>query len=194
VSDHIGEEFPSDPKDAVECLYDREVETVYRTIRAIVLDPATAQDLTQETFVRVLRAWPRFDKRNPRAWLLRIASNLAISHYRAERRHRAVPPWNLVSRNNDPSPEAADDRDLVSWLMRPLNGDQRALVVLHYYHQVPRAEIAEMLGIPIGTVASRLNKAMTIMRQRAKVAMGRVWQGNADRPNERLDIPGAPDH
>jgi RNA polymerase sigma factor (sigma-70 family) len=193
VSDNKAEEIPSDPTRAVESLYDREAETVYRTVRAIVLDPATAQDLTQETFVRALRAWPRFDKRNPRAWLLRIASNLAISHYRSERRHRAVPPWNLISRNSDPSPEEADDRDLVSWLMRPLNGHQRALVVLHYYHQVPRAEIADMLGIPIGTVASRLNKAMTIMRQRAEVAMDRVWEGNSDRASERLDIPGGPD-
>jgi RNA polymerase sigma-70 factor, ECF subfamily len=136
-------------------------------VNAIVLNPATAQDLTQETFIRAMRAWDRFDQRNPRGWLLKIASNLAISHYRTEKRRRAVPPWQLIIRRRESAPEEADDKDLVSWLMRPLTPDQRALIVLHYYHQVTRTEIAEMLGIPVGTVASRINKAMMLMRQRA---------------------------
>jgi RNA polymerase sigma-70 factor, ECF subfamily len=151
----------------IEELYNSEAQTIFRTVNAIVLNPATAQDLTQETFVRAMRAWDRFDQRNPRGWLLKIASNLAISHYRTEKRRRAVPPWQLIIRRRETAPEEADDRDLVSWLMRPLNADQRALIVLHYYHQVSRTEIAEMLGIPVGTVASRINKAMTVMRQRA---------------------------
>ena len=162
--------LPDDPQRAVEELYGTEASSVYRTICAIVLDHATAQDLTQETFVRAMRAWGSFDKRNPHGWLIRIASNLAISHYRTEKRRRAVPPWLLLTRRRDPGPDDADDKDLVGWLMRPLTPEQRALVVLHYYNQVPRSEIADMLGIPIGTVASRLSKAMEIMRQRAVVA------------------------
>lgn len=134
-----------------------------------MLNHATAQDLTQETFVRAMRAWDSFDGVNAHGWLLRIASNLAISHYRTEKRRRAVPPWLLLTRRRDPAPEDTDDKDLVGWLMRPLTPEQRALVVLHYYNQVPRSEIADMLDIPIGTVASRLNKAMEIMRQRAVV-------------------------
>jgi RNA polymerase sigma-70 factor (ECF subfamily) len=175
-----GEDLPDDPQKAVEELYGRESVSVYRTICAIVLDQATAQDLTQETFVRAMRAWERFDRRNPHGWLLRIASNLAISHYRTEKRRRAVPPWRLLDRRNDPGPDQADDKDLVGWLMRPLTPDQRALVVLHYYNQVPRSEIADILGIPIGTVASRLNKAMEIMRQRALVAGDRSASGGTE--------------
>jgi RNA polymerase sigma-70 factor, ECF subfamily len=170
----MGAELPQQAREAVEQLYDQEAKTVYRTIYAVVLNRAAAQDLTQETFVRALKGWNRFDRRNPRAWLLKIASNLAISHYRSEKRRRAVPPWQLLARRKDPSPEEAEDRDLASWLMRPLTGEQRALVVLHYYHQVSRADIAGMLKIPAGTVASRLNKAMTIMRQRAEVVLDRI--------------------
>ncbi|HEX4214962.1 MAG TPA: RNA polymerase sigma factor [Candidatus Dormibacteraeota bacterium] len=151
-------------------LYEQESEAVFRTICAIVLDRATAQDLTQEVFIRALRSWDGFDGRNAHGWLLKIGSNLAISHYRSEKRHRAVPPWLLITRRRDQSPEEFDDKDLVSWLMRPLNADQRARVVLHYYNQSPRSDIADMLGIPIGTVGSRLNKAMELMRQRAEVA------------------------
>jgi RNA polymerase sigma-70 factor, ECF subfamily len=160
--------LPEGSHEAIEVLYAQEAESVYKTIRAIVLDHAQAQDLTQETFVRAFKAWDRFDRSNPRAWLLRIATNLAITHYRTEKRRRRVPPWMLLQRSSqDRGPEASEDKDLVSWLMRPLSPDQRALITLHYYQQVPRAEIAELLGIPVGTVASRINKAMQVLRQRA---------------------------
>ncbi|MBO0705899.1 MAG: RNA polymerase sigma factor [Candidatus Dormibacteraeota bacterium] len=159
--------LPDSAHEAIEVLYAQEAASVYRTICAIVLDRAQAQDLTQETFVRAFKAWDGFDRSNPRAWLLRIATNLAITHYRTEKRRRRVPPWMLLQRSHDRGPEASEDRDLVSWLMRPLSPDQRALITLHYYQQVPRAEIAELLGIPVGTVASRINKAMQVLRQRA---------------------------
>lgn len=161
-------DLPDDPSEAIKVLYPREGEAVYRTIYGIVLDAAQAQDLTQETFVRAYRAWDRFDRTNARAWLLRIATNLAITHYRTEKRRRRVPPWMLLGPAHEPEPtKQSEDRDLLAWLMRPLTPDQRALVTLHYYQQVPRAEIAEQLGIPVGTVASRINKAMTVLRRRA---------------------------
>ncbi|MGH7921901.1 MAG: RNA polymerase sigma factor [Candidatus Dormibacteraceae bacterium] len=153
----------------MKVLYPREGETVYRTIYGIVLDAAHAQDLTQETFVRAYSAWDRFDRSNVRAWLLRIATNLAISYYRREKRRRRIPPWMLLEIGRQPEPaKESEDRDLVAWLMRPLSPEQRALITLHYYQQVPRAEIAEQLGIPLGTVASRINKAMQVLRQRAQ--------------------------
>src|SRR2546430_16596019 len=114
----MGAELPGDARGAIKQLYDQEAQTVYRTICAIVLNPAVAQELTQETFLRALRAWSRFDPRNPRAWLIRIASNLAISHYRSEKRRRAVPPWQLLSRRHEPAPAEAEDRDPASWLTR----------------------------------------------------------------------------
>ena len=163
----LATQLPDGAHEAIELLYAREAESISRTIAAIVLDRALAQDLTQETFVRAFQAWDRFDRSNPRAWLLRIATNLAITHYRTEKRRRRVPPWMLLQRSHDRGAEASEDRDLVSWLMRPLSPDQRALITLHYYQQVPRAEIAELLGIPVGTVASRINKAMQLLRRRA---------------------------
>jgi len=161
--------LPDDVTEAIKFLYPRYGETVYRTIYGIVLDPGEAQDLTQETFVRAYRAWDRFDRSNARAWLLRIATNLAITHYRSERRHRRVAPWMLLPSRVVEEPERqSEDRDLVAWLMRPLTPEQRALTTLHYYQQIPRGEIAAQLGIPMGTVASRINKAMQVLRRRAQ--------------------------
>lgn len=171
--DHAGlvpaPRLPDDAAEAIKVLYPREGETVYRTIYGIVLDAAEAQDLTQETFVRAYRAWDRFDRGNVRAWLLRIATNLAITHYRTQRRRRRVAPWMLASGPQSEEPQRkSEDEDLVRWLMRPLSPEQRLLVTLHYYQQIPRAEIAGQLGIPVGTVASRINRAMQVLRQRAQ--------------------------
>jgi RNA polymerase sigma-70 factor (ECF subfamily) len=161
--------LPDDPAEAIKLLYPEYGEPVYRTIYGIVLDAGEAQDLTQETFVRAYRAWDRFDRTNVRAWLLRIGTNLAISHYRSESRHRRVAPWMLLPEGGVREPgRDSEDKDLVAWLMRPLTPEQRALITLHYYQQVPREEIAAQLGIPAGTVASRINRAMQVLRRRAQ--------------------------
>jgi RNA polymerase sigma-70 factor (ECF subfamily) len=177
--------LPDDASEAIKLLYSREGEAVYRTIYGIVLDAAEAQDLTQETFVRAYRAWDRFDRVNARAWLLRIGTNLAITHYRTQRRRRRVAPWLLLSGAQSEEPQRqSEDKDLVAWLMRPLTPEQRSLITLHYYQQVPRAEIADQLGIPVGTVASRINKAMQLLRQRAQAIGVMQLQDNAGRVAE----------
>lgn len=61
----------------------------------------------------------------------------------------------------------------MTWLMRPLTAEQRALVTLCYYQHVPRGEIASQLGMPAGTVNARLGQAMQVLRRRAQ-AMGAV--------------------
>jgi len=68
-----------DPKTQFRQLYDQEFNSVYRSIRAVVLDSAAAEDLTQETFVRAYRARNRYTPTAPPgAWLRRIGVNLAI--------------------------------------------------------------------------------------------------------------------
>lgn len=178
--------LPADAAEAIRLLYPRYGDAVYRTIYRIALDEAEAQDLTQETFVRAYRAWDRFDRTNARSWLLRIATNLAITHYRNQRRRRRVAPWMLLPNGGVDEPgEQSEDKDLVAWLMRPLTAEQRALIALHYYQQIPRVEIAAQLGIPAGTVASRINKAMQVLRRRAQ-AIG-VMQA-PERADDRLRV------
>ena len=181
--------LPDDVTEAIRLLYLRYGEAVYRSIYEIVLDAGEAQDLTQETFVRAYRAWNRFDRTNARGWLLRIATNLAITHYRSQRRHRRVPPWMLLTNGGVEEPgRQSEDKDLVAWLMRPLTPQQRALITLHYYQQIPRAEIAAQLGIPIGTVASRINKAMQVLRGRAQ-AIGFMEAPETVADRVRVSLP-----
>lgn len=155
-----------DPRTQFPVLYEREYAGVYRTIRAILLDAAAAEDLTQETFLRAYRARHRYrPQAPPGAWLHRIAVNTAISHLRRQRLARLL-PLRLYQPPADRDHERSEARTLVESVLGELSPKLRAAVVLHYFHQYTREEVAAILGVPSGTVASRLAKSLTIMRRR----------------------------
>ena len=139
---------------ALERLYAHEAANVYRTICGIVLDRAAAQDLTEETFAWALEDWDRLGPSEHRVQLVEIATTLAIAHHRES----SLPLY-----------DASQDEDVVSWLLRPLTADQRALLVLHLYQRVPAADVANLLGVAVGSVASRVSMAMQVLRQRALI-------------------------
>ena len=167
-------ELETDAQATFAELYEAEYASVYRTVRGIVLDEAAAQDLAHEAFEKAMRAWSRLpDKANSKAWLHRIAVNTAISHWRRQRLARLLPS-RLFEPGTAEAYDEVEDKSLVGAVMRPLTPQLRAVVVLHYYHQFSRDEIAQMLGIPPGTVASRLAKAMQVMRRYAAVSGDRT--------------------
>ena len=155
-----------DPATQFKQLYDQEYLSVYRSIRAVVLDAAAAEDLTQETFVRAYRARHRYTPTAPPgAWLRRIGINLAISHLRRQKLARFLPA-RLYMAPDRRDYDRAEARDVVGKAMAALSPKLRAAVVLHYYDGLTREEIAAVLGVPAGgTVASRIAKAVAIMRK-----------------------------
>lgn len=154
-----------DPKTQFRELYDHEYVAVYRAIRAVVLDSAAAEDLAQETFVRAYRARHRYTPTAPPgAWLRRIGINLAISHLRRQKLARFLPARLYVAPDRRDY-DRAEARDVVEKALAALSPKLRAAVVLHYYEGLTREEIAEALGVPAGTVASRIAKAVAIMRK-----------------------------
>src|SRR5467141_2968885 len=154
-----------DPVSEFKELYQRDYASVYRAIRAVVLDAAAAEDLTQETFVRAFRARHRYKPTAPPgAWLRRIGVNLAISHLRRQKLARFLPARLYVAPNRREY-DQAEARDVVSKALAVLSPKLRAAIVLHYYEDLTREEIASVLGVPAGTVASRIAKAVAIMRK-----------------------------
>ena len=129
---------------------------------------ADAEELFQETFVRVLRASARFDpSRRFRPWLYAIAVNLARD--RAQRQaHRATPELRPAAE----LPEAGGDGGERSQLLRldllralaALSEAHREAVVLKYFEGLEEKEIAEATGVPRGTVKSRLHHALENLR------------------------------
>jgi RNA polymerase sigma-70 factor (ECF subfamily) len=120
-------------------------------------DLGVAEDVVQEAFVRALdhvRTFRRAD--NPEAWLARVAINLQRSRWRRMKKYAGLQP-RLVERppTGDFSAEARDLTDVLA----ALPAGQRQVVVLHHLADLPVHEVAAILGIPVGTVKSRLSRA-----------------------------------
>lgn len=170
----VTDERELDPATQFRELYDREYVPVYRAIRAVVLDATAAEDLTQETFVRAYRARLRYKPTAPPgAWLRRIGVNLAISHLRRQKLSRFLPARLYVTPDRREY-DQAEARDVVTKALAALSPKLRAAVVLHYYEGMTREEIAAALAIPAGTVASRIAKAVAIMRR--VTGSDQVWE------------------
>ncbi len=135
-------------------------------------DPQQAQEVVQET---VLAAWRNHGQYDParggeRAWIFGIARNVAAtSHRRSERHLRVVPAGEGPDPSGDGTTDDADparlaERSLVVDALRALSDDHRAVVVAAYWGGLSTREIADRLGIPDGTVKSRLHYALRSLR------------------------------
>ena len=117
---------------------------------SLTRDPNVGDELAQEALTRVYARWGLL--REPRPYAYRIVSNLARDRWRAEQRERAT--W---ADAEVPSTQAHDDSTLDA--VRRLPPALRDVVVLHYYADLPVAEVGRVLRRPVGTVKRRLFEA-----------------------------------
>ena len=141
--------------------YRRLVAQVY----AFTTDLTEAQDVVQEAFARAL-ARPRglTDVDNPEAWLRTVAVNVVRRRWRRRKLLDTIllrdrPVARFVEQA--PGPERADLRDALA----AIPSTYREVVVLHYYADLPVDEIAAVLGLPVGTVKSRLSRARAALAE-----------------------------
>jgi RNA polymerase sigma-70 factor (ECF subfamily) len=122
---------------------------------------AEAEDLTQATFERALRAWGRFDERrgSTRAWLLAIARNLLVDHYRASR--PSDTPLHELSA--DPVPERGLEPRLESALAL-LSDRDREILALRFGADLTGREIAALTGLSLANVQQVLSRALRRLR------------------------------
>lgn len=151
----------------VERHYDPLLGYLYRMMSG---DRPLAEDLVQETFLRVLNAARQYQHPRPfKPWLYAIATNLARNYYkRADTRHTLAAGEDDVSDEWD-APEAAllaqDEVQAVIAALAALPDEQREVIVLYYYQSLEGAEIAAALAIPLGTVRSRLAAGVRRLRE-----------------------------
>jgi len=121
---------------------------------AHLVDPATADDLTQEVYLRAMRSAARFrGDASAKTWLFSIARRTAADEIRRRRRRRRLP---------EPEPEpVADDAELIALhqLIDTLEPGRREAFVLTQVVGLPYAEAAEVCGVPLGTIRSRVARA-----------------------------------
>ena len=136
-------------------------QAVYRLAYARTGSRVDAEDITQETFLRLVAAAPVFrDENHCRAWLLRVALNCAADLHRSAWRRRRV---TLEEAAAVAAPEPAEDGVLDAVLALP--EAYRAPVHLFYYEEMSVAEIAQVLGKREGTIRTRLSRARVMLRE-----------------------------
>jgi len=162
-------EFPAyEPgsRDDFDRLYRDSYPRIYKTMLAVLADPAAAEDCTQDAFVLAFRAWARWRPDAPaEAWLHRIAINVAVSYQRkAQLRSIGAILRRLGRPAAGPDPaQVVLDRDLAAALRR-LTPKLRAALVLRHYHGYTNREIAAAIGVSDRTVNKRLRIAAQKMR------------------------------
>ncbi len=144
-------------------------QPVFRLAYLILGDADEAEDIAQEAFIRAYRALGRFDARRPmRPWLLRIAANLAYNRRRGVGRYfQALQRLLNSTPHQQPVAQRVDQRLESGALWRAVRrlgpADQR-VIYLRYFLECSESESAEALGVPKGTVKSRLHRALKRLR------------------------------
>jgi RNA polymerase sigma-70 factor (ECF subfamily) len=158
----------SNDDDALRQLYARYGKALRRYAERFCTDPANAEDIVQETFIRAWRNLPQLaaDDRLVRPWLFRVTRNLLIDADRAARSR----PVTVAARPDqdiryDTAFDQVVDRHLVAGALQQLSPAHRAVLVETFYRGATTAAVARQLGIPPGTARSRLHYALQALRQ-----------------------------
>jgi RNA polymerase sigma-70 factor (ECF subfamily) len=158
----IGGALRGSPDAAAE-LFRRYWRSSWRVALAVVGRRAAADDVAQEAFVKAIGALAGFDAQRPFGpWLHRIVVNCAIDLVRSER--RLVGLDQLDNETHDPFEDRLPDRELLAAVGR-LDAGRRMVIALRYWLDYSPSEIADLLDLPVGTVSSRLSRALAELRK-----------------------------
>ena len=154
----------------IEELIDRRVASAFRLARAILLDDAEAEDAVQDA---ALTAWrQRGSLRDPAridAWFDRIVVNACRDRLRRRKKLREITEISATPERVTAPGEDGPDIDAA---LDALDADHRVVVLLRYWQDRTVDDIAERLGVPAGTVKSRLHYALRELRQRLETTHG----------------------
>ncbi|MGN6180425.1 MAG: RNA polymerase sigma factor [Mucilaginibacter sp.] len=158
-------------KIAMEALYDMYSASLYGVIFRIVTDTATAEDVLQDTFVKIWNSFGGYDADKGRlfTWMVNIARNLAIDKIRSKdfknQNKNQELENNVVAideqRNTMYKPELLGIKELVE----TLKPEQKSILDLIYFKGYTHVEAADELGVPLGTIKTRLRTAIGQLRK-----------------------------
>jgi RNA polymerase sigma-70 factor, ECF subfamily len=177
-----------------ECVDDFErvmlphLDAAYKLARWLVRDPAVAEDVVQEAFLRALKYFASFRGGSGRVWLLQIVRNVSYSHFKAERSRMEVPLGRQTGGAGEqdigmdvPDPGVGPEVTLmhrqelgqINKALSALPIKLRECVVLRELEELSYKDIAQITGAPIGTVMSRLSRG----RERLRALMAGAQPG-----------------
>ena len=157
----------SGDREAFAALFEQYKNMVYKTAYLVLEDSSEAEDALQEVFVQVYKSLGQFDSRKAAftTWLYRVTFNYCLNH-RRKKGPLTLPLDDISSmiKNDFPSAQLAEE-EILQQAIRKLSDKQRAVVVLRYFWELPYAEIAQILDVPLGTVKSRIDLSLKTLRK-----------------------------
>ena len=146
-------------------LADAHLDASYRLAAAILGDRSDAEDATHDALVMAWRRWSQLrDPDRFEHWFHRILINTCRDRLRRRARRQAADLSAELASPGDPT-SGVDDRDEIRRAMARLSADHRIVVALRFFADLPIDEIARRVGVPSGTVNSRLHHALRQLRQ-----------------------------
>jgi RNA polymerase sigma-70 factor, ECF subfamily len=151
-----------------------EIEVMLRVANSLTRDPGEAEDLVQDALIRAYRAIEGFDGRYPRAWLLTIVRNTHLNRVRKRRPELLDDPDHDIDRLSRQGTASTVEEDVVGGTLdavidaalRELPAKHRQVLELVDMDGLNYQETAQVLGVPVGTVMSRLHRARKSMKHR----------------------------
>ncbi len=169
--------FRNGDNNALETLIRRHKDRVYTAIFMLVKDQYLAEDLFQDTFLKTIRTVQegRYNEQGKfLAWLLRVAHNLCMDHFRKIRSsipvvtHDGQDIWHLLNMQEEHAGQAMERRqthESVRSLIEQLQEDQREVVIMRIYGELSFKEIADITGVSINTALGRMRYALINIRK-----------------------------
>ncbi|WP_214627742.1 sigma-70 family RNA polymerase sigma factor [Paenibacillus agaridevorans] len=164
-------------REAYSRLYSETVREVYQTVRFLVREASDADDVVQDIYLAMFRSFPRYDPARPfRPWLMGIAMRQIRNHRRKRwMQLRIAKKAEAVQQTAeyDFSGDITDrlSRNSLAQNVEKLPYKLKQTVILHYFHEYTQEEIALILGIPLGTVKSRIHAALQTLRRKRQLGL-----------------------
>lgn len=153
-------------KAAMAAIYDRTKSAVYGLALSILRNVSDAEDVMQDTYIRIYEGSPNYRQEGkPMAWILRITRNLALDIVRSPATaDLELEAERMPDKKSDFS-ESSLDKLVLEMLLSQLDQDERQIVMLHSIERFKHREIAEILGIPLGTELSKYHRSLAKLRK-----------------------------
>lgn len=153
---------------ALEELYRLTDQTVYAFILSILKNPHDAQDIMQDTYVKIRSAAHLYQKQGkPLAWIFTIARNLCLMRLRTASKASSTPLDELTDSDYmaDSGETHSEDRIVLQAALKILAEEEREIVILHAVSGLKHHEIAKSLGMPLSTVLSKYNRSLKKLKK-----------------------------
>ncbi len=176
-------------REAAGRLFDRHFDCVYRFFASKV-DVAHVDDLVQQTYLGLIESRDRFrGEASVRTFVLAIAKNHLLGHFRANRRAADFDPAISSLQDLGPSPSSLVARrqgdELIAAALRRIPLELQIAVELYYWEQLSAPELAAVLDVPEGTIRSRLRRALELLRAEVTALAGS--SGDREASHKSLD-------